>query len=124
QRYAPHPPLPLHPLSLTGPHGHRSPALSVSQYPSSAATPRLSLHDALPILLCAAGALIADPLRDCVVAPQRPRAQRWSIARALTDRKSTPELQSLTNLVCRLLLEKKKNSSATSLAHLRRVSTC
>src|SRR5438093_4650254 len=30
------------------------------------------------------------------------------------DRKSTPELQSLTNLVCRLLLEKKKRKNSPS----------
>src|SRR5437016_12099579 len=36
-----------------------------------------------------------------------------TFARHLPDRKSTPELQSLTNLVCRLLLEKKKKNKCT-----------
>jgi hypothetical protein len=36
--------------------------------------------------LRAAGALVADPLRDCLVEPDRARAQRWSLVRALTRR--------------------------------------
>jgi hypothetical protein len=35
-------------------------------------------------MLRTAGALVADPLRDCVVEPERTRAQRWSLARELT----------------------------------------
>src|ERR1019366_10527338 len=57
----------------------------------------LSLHDALPI--CAG--------RDC----RGWRSQRRRRAHARDDDRSeehTSELQSLTNLVCRLLLDKKK----------------
>src|SRR2546430_10264699 len=77
----------------------------------------LSLHDALPIsaalrrrprrrVLAAlrAGALAAaiDPDRDHVHAQFPLEAAR--------DRKHTSELQSQSNLVCRLLLEKKKST--------------
>src|SRR5262249_56503527 len=42
--------------------------------------------------------------------PAWPRARRGSAARASArSEEHTSELQSLTNLVCRLLLEKKKN---------------
>src|SRR5438046_6696466 len=61
----------------------------------------LSLHDALPIFDCFSGGLIAlEPL---------PRA---AAGRELGERSEehTSELQSLTNLVCRLLLEKKKKN--------------
>src|SRR5438046_10641357 len=67
----------------------------------------LSLHDALPIFV-----------RDEVEARQgtgarfaRERTLRGLEARSRANRRSeehTSELQSLTNLVCRLLLEKKK----------------
>src|SRR5438046_5819909 len=40
-------------------------------------------------------------------------ARRPSIADLFVDRKHTSELQSLTNLVCRLLLEKKKKHKHT-----------
>src|SRR5438477_3801460 len=61
----------------------------------------LSLHDALPI---------------CPDAPRRPSARRESrhrsapraSARCLRSEEHTSELQSHVNLVCRLLLEKKK----------------
>src|ERR1019366_10777157 len=59
----------------------------------------LSLHDALPISA-------ADPMA----------AQPWHRAADPRGRRSeehTSELQSLTNLVCRLLLEKKNEHSST-----------
>src|SRR5260370_28667398 len=58
----------------------------------------LSLHDALPIFACSG-------------APGRCRAHRDRAARAELPRSEehTSELQSHLNLVCRLLLEKKKN---------------
>src|SRR5258706_7230702 len=59
----------------------------------------LSLHDALPI--CRPGACAAHPRRPA----RRPRARRGPARRS---EEHTSELQSLTNLVCRLLLEKKK----------------
>src|SRR2546430_6839373 len=65
----------------------------------------LSLHDALPILArwrCSE----RSTLRMCVLSPcraSRPRSEEH-----------TSELQSQSNLVCRLLLEKKKNSRRPS----------
>src|SRR5262249_62040030 len=58
----------------------------------------LSLHDALPI-------------SPCPISPgcQWWRGRLWASARS---EEHTSELQSLTNLVCRLLLEKKKSKSA------------
>src|ERR1019366_10152688 len=56
----------------------------------------LSLHDALPI---SASTTTRAPVRF-------PR--RWAAAISTRSEEHTSELQSLTNLVCRLLLEKKK----------------
>src|ERR1019366_10753549 len=59
----------------------------------------LSLHDALPI----------SPAAD----PRHAQTQTVTLSpqAALRSEEHTSELQSLTNLVCRLLLEKKKRSS-------------
>src|SRR5256885_17218244 len=65
----------------------------------------LSLHDALPIsrrLWQAAGAL--DHRRQLGVLRRAPRADP-----RVRSEEHTSELQSPCNLVCRLLLEKKKN---------------
>src|SRR5438046_8457166 len=63
----------------------------------------LSLHDALPISPRAAA---ARPH------PSSPSTRPWSFPRGRPgpgrSEEHTSELQSLTNLVCRLLLEKKK----------------
>src|ERR1019366_6439153 len=56
----------------------------------------LSLHDALPIYFAICCWRASSSARPCVLAPLR-------------SEEHTSELQSLTNLVCRLLLEKKKN---------------
>src|SRR5438093_13244206 len=58
----------------------------------------LSLHDALPI----------SPLRAQRAAGRRPGRPRAPRGRPGRSEEHTSELQSLTNLVCRLLLEKKK----------------
>src|SRR5262249_58114493 len=63
----------------------------------------LSLHDALPIF----GSFDKSQTR----AEQLPRAEKmrkYLAQRAHRSEEHTSELQSLTNLVCRLLLEKKK----------------
>src|SRR5215213_11678959 len=65
----------------------------------------LSLHDALPILRVASG----SPGGCCRAGG--PSGTSTSCARRTSRARSeehTSELQSLTNLVCRLLLEKKK----------------
>src|SRR5438093_2870119 len=60
----------------------------------------LSLHDALPISCACTGAG-----RDCAASSS---SLRLMMRRAPTrSEEHTSELQSLTNLVCRLLLEKK-----------------
>src|SRR5262249_60577143 len=97
--------------------------------PTSEISP-LSLHDALPISPGAKsrGLPDADDERD-VPAAEQPHQRRGGLgplpseaaaahghlpAQRLQMERSeehTSELQSLTNLVCRLLLEKKKNTS-------------
>src|SRR5436309_11601690 len=60
----------------------------------------LSLHDALPICLCHLRGAAAG--EKCVPVPTKGPAGR--------SEEHTSELQSRENLVCRLLLEKKKSS--------------
>src|SRR3989454_8160767 len=62
----------------------------------------LSLHDALPISL----ELGCHGCLSCVMSCPRGRADRRS-------EEHTSELQSPCNLVCRLLLEKKKNETSS-----------
>src|SRR5262249_61550913 len=73
----------------------------------------LSLHDALPI--CAQGRQGSSRRHRRVrIERRRPRPERAELVPLLRpqDRSEehTSELQSLTNLVCRLLLEKKKKN--------------
>src|SRR2546426_12209205 len=65
----------------------------------------LSLHDALPIFQCSRGfAALRSNFRAAPAArPRTPVA-----ARGARSEEHTSELQSPCNLVCRLLLEKKK----------------
>src|SRR5256885_2984731 len=80
----------------------------------------LSLHDALPILL-SAGDLVGHPGgEDAAIAAVRGSGLRVTGFQVLRDfeglsghlrsEEHTSELQSPCNLVCRLLLEKKKNT--------------
>src|SRR5438046_7598861 len=66
----------------------------------------LSLHDALPIFSTNRTRSSWSPPRSEVKASPYLRARRRS-------EEHTSELQSLTNLVCRLLLEKKKKPGST-----------
>src|SRR5438046_8118181 len=68
----------------------------------------LSLHDALPISI---NASLYEKLNHNFMRDIAPVA---GINRFPRSEEHTSELQSLTNLVCRLLLEKKKNKSAQS----------
>src|SRR2546430_17576525 len=72
----------------------------------------LSLHDALPISACSAARL---PASHCSLAPSSLRAESSiGASRSKIYRRSeehTSELQSQSNLVCRLLLEKKKKKN-------------
>src|SRR5262249_62330875 len=65
----------------------------------------LSLHDALPILLRVGAMFHPEPLSMLLSAVALLLAARMLRRRS---EEHTSELQSLTNLVCRLLLEKKK----------------
>src|SRR5688572_31834856 len=65
----------------------------------------LSLHDALPI--SSTGRRRRHPARRAGCR----RRHRRERARCLRSEEHTSELQSQSNLVCRLLLEKKKNTT-------------
>src|SRR2546427_8776019 len=79
----------------------------------------LSLHDALPICEHA----VADPLHEPVaVAVERARRAIHDHHAVRLERRSeehTSELQSQSNLVCRLLLEKKKKKVKTTSTHVK-----
>src|SRR5262249_62313440 len=83
-------------------------------YPPTTELSPLSLHDALPI--CPRRCRRALPIRDWSRRPSwharrpRPSALRTKIPSPRSE-EHTSELQSLTNIVCRLLLEKKKPPS-------------
>src|SRR5438093_4509577 len=87
----------------------------------------LSLHDALPISFAASTLTGPTSLDSCVirygglnfatgisVTGTQPTITRCVIENNQRSEEHTSELQSLTNLVCRLLLEKKKKRSSTS----------
>src|SRR2546426_6860944 len=88
----------------------------------------LSLHDALPISNVArvlARAFLKGGTRDERRGTSIRQREIWALARALLPRSGktarseehTSELQSPCNLVCRLLLEKKKNTQLTQDAY-------
>src|SRR2546426_1704871 len=73
----------------------------------------LSLHDALPILAGAAQLVTSESGPPCakVSWPRSGDAARWSASQGSPrSEEHTSELQSPCNLVCRLLLEKKKKT--------------
>src|SRR5205823_7808771 len=72
----------------------------------------LSLHDALPISAATANGRIL-PLTSpfTMVLPISAKTSSAKSVRPLRSEEHTSELQSLAYLVCRLLLEKKKNKS-------------
>src|SRR2546430_11552457 len=75
----------------------------------------LSLHDALPISVCegrvagSGGAGLGGDAGDSPPLVSRLARQRARGAQSGRSEEHTSELQSQSNLVCRLLLEKKKN---------------
>src|SRR3712207_7282876 len=90
----------------------------------------LSLHDALPIsrrrtsTCCARAGRTASsrpPARPAGCSGWRPTAPTWSTSSRTRSEEHTSELQSRQYLVCRLLLEKKKQCSC-DLSSLHRVS--
>src|SRR5438067_7820294 len=76
----------------------------------------LSLHDALPIYLRAHDPLAGRPLG--VVAHDEPRRFQPRVAATRRSEEHTSELQSRFDLVCRLLLEKKKSFHRGDVYHL------
>src|SRR5260370_10491262 len=73
----------------------------------------LSLHDALPI--SGFGVPVTREARVATIAEAISAARELSypvVLKALRSEEHTSELQSHLNLVCRLLLEKKKRTSA------------
>src|SRR5262249_62394754 len=102
----------LHSLSLRSASCLAS-SFYFSNDPRPTAIFTLSLHDALPI----SGAPRQDDRHRPSVAARRPWACTLAVmrvpcvahARWCRSEEHTSEFQSLTNLVCRLLLEKKKN---------------
>src|SRR2546427_8880213 len=76
----------------------------------------LSLHDALPIWCRAWGYLIVRPwhaaARSALMVQPPARGTRTVIVPASRSEEHTSELQSQSNLVCRLLLEKKKKKDS------------
>src|SRR2546430_13742735 len=69
----------------------------------------LSLHDALPI---SGDAAIQEELPEARVVAKR-RTEAAAADLVTRSEEHTSELQSQSNLVCRLLLEKKKDSSTS-----------
>src|SRR2546430_4132918 len=73
----------------------------------------LSLHDALPILL---GFIMRFATGSTVISPELRGGLTIGFCSARSE-EHTSELQSQSNLVCRLLLEKKKNKQPMPFAH-------
>src|SRR5258706_13643760 len=68
----------------------------------------LSLHDALPICLQSQSRVPTIQILECVLVDPQHDVLQWLKRGIFRSEEHTSELQSLTNLVCRLLLEKKK----------------
>src|SRR5256885_9883681 len=107
---------------------HRHPSFLFFFFNDTATTEiyTLSLHDALPISQrqrsCEAGT--DCPARSSLTAPSSPRALRLVARLAekkvpLRSEEHTSELQSPCNLVCRLLLEKKKKACSETQVNVR-----
>src|SRR5262249_62356270 len=102
------------------------PLLSVFFFNDTATTEiyTLSLHDALPISMNKKGILVSDlpgPAQALEAEASKALGENdlgKAYFAAARSEEHTSELQSLTNLVCRLLLEKKKkkNTMATTRA--------
>src|SRR5206468_10385088 len=70
----------------------------------------LSLHDALPIWMSASAALTSGRSPRTTAAAWQSGHQRQSLPAVRRSEEHTSELQSRSDLVCRLLLEKKKTN--------------
>src|SRR5438270_7917239 len=84
----------------------------------------LSLHDALPIRERVLGSNIAWLYRFTLSLLKQHPDRRQSLAmKRRRSEEHTSELQSQSNLVCRLLLEKKKTQQANLTAQVQRLRT-
>src|SRR5262249_60808191 len=112
-------PLRYHSTILLLPALYFSPSYSFFNHPPTTEIYTLSLHDALPIYRAdrTAGAMDRGRRRGPHaprLARVRHRAHEIRRRRGLVrSEEHTSELQSLTNIVCRLLLEKKKKTAYT-----------
>src|SRR5690606_41919186 len=84
------------------------PFLSFFRVPATTHIYTLSLHDALPIFLPHRGRRALERL-------QHRRLGQPAVPSTERSEEHTSELQSRENLVCRLLLEKKKTSNCTQI---------
>src|SRR5438034_8864233 len=80
----------------------------------------LSLHDALPISLSPPPRPRPEPGPTSCRRYRPPRPPRSTAQPALRSEEHTSELQSHSDLVCRLLLEKKKKNTKTECIHSQR----
>src|SRR5262249_61691240 len=106
-----HPPPPSPPLPL--------PFSFFSNHPAPPALYTLSLHDALPISSLMPSARRPRERSTMSARSSATRRRKAGSARrraAVRSEEHTSELQSLTNLVCRLLLEKKKRTTIAEYA--------
>src|SRR5688572_32241930 len=76
--------------------------------PATTEISTLSLHDALPISRHESRAALVTPQRASSQMPSAPMSSPISRRNRSRSEEHTSELQSQSNLVCRLLLEKKK----------------
>src|SRR5438093_7192177 len=98
-------------MSLFRSHLFSVPAATTAMYP-------LSLHDALPISLDLADVRLAAArrrVRHRRLLRDPPRVGGVEELLEVRSEEHTSELQSLTNLVCRLLLEKKKSKNLNAI---------
>src|SRR5262249_61966445 len=101
----------LSPLALCSPF--LSPPLFFFNDPAPTEISTLSLHDALPICEIPVGRFGEERDLDGALLLLASDAGRFITGATIVEIRSeehTSELQSLTNLVCRLLLEKKKKT--------------
>src|SRR2546426_7230517 len=78
----------------------------------------LSLHDALPICPATGSAATMPASRSSSWSRYTRRRRRYSSKGAARSEEHTSELQSPCNLVCRLLLEKKKKHMSITILSL------
>src|SRR5204862_7238350 len=106
-------------ITCAGPRASPSPPAPVAFFrraPPPTATSTLSLHDALPICLPPQPPQLARRCAGELPAGHDNRAGRRPVEACEHARSEehTSELQSRRDLVCRLLLEKKKTASAAA----------